>query len=92
MPVHTMTLEAVQRRNDEFRTTFGGGRIEMLPAVKELPARIRGRLLFRLTIYDYFHPDSDHSDGHFVFAGWTFFFEIHEEQNGLVLLLGMHES
>jgi hypothetical protein len=61
-------------------------------AYSQLDARIRGRLLFRLSIYQTFHPESDHSDGMFVFAGWTFFFEIHDEQDGLVLIIGMHEQ
>jgi hypothetical protein len=92
MPARVMTLAERQKLNDTFRQTLAGGRVEMLPAVQELDARIRGRLLFRLSIYQTFHPESDHSDGMFVFAGWTFFFEIHEEQNGFVLIIGMHEQ
>jgi hypothetical protein len=92
MPAHSMSLEDRQRTYDNFRTTFSGGRIEMLPAVKEMPARIIGRLLYRVGIYNHFHVESDHSDGAFVFAGWHAFFEIHEEQDGLVLLIGIQEG
>jgi hypothetical protein len=92
MPAHSMSLEDRQRTYDNFRTTFSGGRIEMLPAVKEMPARIIGRLLFRVGIFDHFHPESDHSNGSFIFAGWVVSWEIHEEQTGLVLLIGIQEG
>lgn len=69
-----MTLEEKIKRNDFFRTTLSGGRIEMLPPVKELPPRIRGRLIYRLSLFNSFHPESDHSNGAFIFAGWKTFF------------------
>ena len=86
-----MTLEERQQRNDAFRTSLTGGRVELTPLVQELDARIRGRLVYRVSIFQTFHEESDHSDGLFVFAGFTMFFEIHEEQAGLVLLIGIHQ-
>jgi hypothetical protein len=92
MPVHSMSLEDRQKLFDTFRTTFSGGRIEMLPAVKDLPQRIIGRLLFRIGLFNRFHPESDHSCGSFVFAGWIVSFEIHEEHRELVMLIGIQEG
>jgi hypothetical protein len=58
-----MTLEETQRRNDELRTMFKGGRVLMTSTVYEqLPAEIRGRMLYRLTLFNHFHPESDHSE------------------------------
>lgn len=86
-----MTLEQRQSIFDKFRQTLSGGRIELMPAVQELDARIRGRLIYRITISDHFHAESDHSNGSFVFAGWRVFWEIHEEHRGLVMLIGLQE-
>lgn len=92
MPAHTMTLEQRQSLYDTFRTTLSGGRIELMPAVQDLDARIRGRLIYRITISDHFHKESDHSNGRFVFAGFQVFWEIHDEQNGLCMLIGIQEA
>lgn len=91
MALHEKSLEERQKVHDTFRTTFSGGRIEMLPEVKELPRRILGRLLFRIALYNGFHPESDHSNGNFIFGGLTIFWEIIEEQSGFVLVIGVQE-
>jgi hypothetical protein len=44
----------------------------MTPAVWDLPAQLRGRALFRMTMYQAFDEESDHSEGVFIFGGWTF--------------------
>jgi hypothetical protein len=72
-----MTLEETQRRNDELRTMFKGGRVLMTSTVYEqLPAEIRGRMLYRLTLFNHFHPESDHSEGVCTFAGYTHVWKI----------------
>jgi hypothetical protein len=92
MHIHLLPLEDRQKAYDDFRTTFSGGRIEVLPAVQEMPSRIIGRLLTRVGMPANFHPESDHSNGSFVFAGWICNWEILEEESGLVLLIGIQEG
>ena len=58
--------------NDQLRTSFKGGRVQMTPSVYELDARWRGRALSVLARYDKFHPDSEHDWGTFIFAGFSF--------------------
>jgi hypothetical protein len=58
--------------NDQLRTTFKGGRVQMTPGVYELDARLRGRALAVLARYGKFHPDSEHDWGTFIFAGYSF--------------------
>ena len=58
--------------NDQLRTTFKGGRVQMTPSVYELDDRLRGRALSVLARYDSFHPDSEHDWGTFIFAGYSF--------------------
>lgn len=62
--------------NDLLRTQFKGGVVLMTPAVWELPAELRGRALVRMTMYQKFSTDSDHSEGVFVFAGLSFVWRI----------------
>lgn len=71
-----MTLEEDRQANDELRMRFKGGRVLMTPAVRELDAQLRGRLLWRLTLYSHFDEESDHSEGVFIFAGYGFYFHI----------------
>jgi hypothetical protein len=58
--------------NDQLRTTFRGGRVQMTPSVYELDARLRGRALYLLTRYNGFDEDSDHDHGVFIFGGYSF--------------------
>ena len=58
--------------NDQLRTTFKGGRVQMTPSVYELDDRLRGRALSVLARFDSFHPDSEHDWGTFIFAGYSF--------------------
>ena len=58
--------------NDQLRTTFKGGRVQMTPSVYELDDRLRGRALSVLARYNKFHPDSEHDWGTFIFAGYSF--------------------
>jgi hypothetical protein len=58
--------------NDQLRTTFKGGRVQIIPGVFELDDRLRGRALSVLARYHAFHPDSEHDRGTFIFAGYAF--------------------
>src|SRR5438067_1601437 len=62
--------------NDEFRTTFRGGRVEVLSSHYELDARLRGRALCVMSRHTKFAPDSEHDCGSFVFAGYLFEWQI----------------
>ena len=58
--------------NDQLRTTFKGGRVQMTPSVYELDDRLRGRALSVLARYNKFDADSEHDWGMFIFAGYSF--------------------
>jgi hypothetical protein len=58
--------------NDQLRTSFKGGRVQMTKSVYELDDRLRGRALSVLARYDKFHSESEHDWGTFIFAGFSF--------------------
>jgi hypothetical protein len=58
--------------NDQLRTTFKGGRVQMTRNVYDLDDRLRGRALSVLARYNKFSPDSEHDCGVFIFAGFAF--------------------
>jgi hypothetical protein len=58
--------------NDQLRTTFKGGRVQMTRSVYDLDDRLRGRALSVLARYSKFHADSEHDCGTFIFAGYAF--------------------
>ena len=58
--------------NDQLRTTFKGGRVQITPGVYELDERLRGRALSVLTRYNKFDAHSEHDWGVFIFAGYSF--------------------
>ena len=62
--------------NDQLRTTFKGGRVQMTPSVFGLDDRLRGRALSALAQYDSFDADSEHDSGVFIFAGFAFEWQI----------------
>ena len=66
--------------NDQLRSTFKGGRVQMTPSVYDLDARLRGRALAVMAKYNKFDEDSDHDCGVFIFAGYSF--EWHIEYRG----------
>ena len=49
--------------NDQLRTTFKGGRVQMTPGVYELDERLRGRALCVMSRYKKFDDDSEHDCG-----------------------------
>jgi hypothetical protein len=58
--------------NDQLRTTFKGGRVQMTRSVYDLDDRLRGRALSVLARYNSFDAESDHDSGVFIFAGFAF--------------------
>ncbi|WP_410052019.1 DUF3768 domain-containing protein [Bradyrhizobium sp. SZCCHNRI3016] len=58
--------------NDQLRTTFKGGRVQMTPDVYDLEPRLRGRALLFLSKYRKFDPESEHDWGTFIFGGYAF--------------------
>ena len=58
--------------NDQFRTTFKGGRVQMTPDFYGLDPRLRGRALCVMSRYKSFDEDSEHDRGVFIFAGYSF--------------------
>jgi Protein of unknown function (DUF3768) len=58
--------------NDQLRTTFKGGRVQMTPSVYQLDDRLRGRALAVLAQYSAFDADNEHDWGTFIFAGFSF--------------------
>jgi Protein of unknown function (DUF3768) len=65
-------LAKIVELNDQLRTTFKGGRVQMTPGVYELDDRLRGRALHVLSRYDKFGEDDEHDQGVFIFAGYSF--------------------
>jgi hypothetical protein len=66
--------------NDQLRTTFKGGRVQMTRSVYDLDDRLRGRALSVLARYNKFDSASEHDCGVFIFAGFAF--EWHIEYRG----------
>jgi len=64
--------QTIAALNDQLRTTFSGGRVQMTSNVYELDDRLRGRALSVLARYSRFEPDSEHDRGVFIFAGFAF--------------------
>lgn len=58
--------------NDQLRTTFSGGRVQMTLGVYDLDARLRGRALYAMSRYKNFDDESEHNAGVFIFAGFSF--------------------
>jgi hypothetical protein len=58
--------------NDQLRTAFKGGRVQMTRSVYDLDDRLRGRALSVLARYSKFDAGSEHDCGTFIFAGFSF--------------------
>lgn len=58
--------------NDELRTTFKGGRVQMTRSFYDLDDRLRGRALSVMARYNKFDAESQHDSGVFIFAGYAF--------------------
>ena len=66
--------------NDQLRTTFKGGRVQMTPAVYNLDPQLRGRALWTMARRNEFDDTSEHDWGVMIFAGHAF--EWHIEYRG----------
>jgi hypothetical protein len=58
--------------NDQLRTTFKGGRVQMTRDFFELDSRLRGRAMCVMSRHNKFDDDSEHDWGVFIFAGYSF--------------------
>ncbi len=58
--------------NDQLRTTFKGGRVQMTRGVYDLDTQLRGRALCVMSRYENFGDDNEHDWGVFIFAGYSF--------------------
>src|ERR1700691_4907257 len=58
--------------NDQLRTTFKGGRVQMTPGFYELDYQLGGRALDVMSRCSKFADDSAHGWGVFIFAGYSF--------------------
>jgi hypothetical protein len=74
------TTDGIRTLNDNFRTTFRGGRVLMTPGVSELPAETRTAILSAVRSFDKFDADNDphreHDFGSFEIEGETYFWKI----------------
>jgi|SRR5579863_2360858 len=66
--------------NDNFRTTFLGGRVVLTSGVSELPIDTKAKLLLKVKTFDAFTNDNDpyreHDFGHVELDGETFYWKI----------------
>jgi len=66
--------------NDNFRSTFIGGRVLMSAGVAELPIDTKARLLLRVQKFSTFNikndPHGEHDFGSFALAGQKYFWKI----------------
>jgi hypothetical protein len=58
--------------NDQLRTTFKGGRVQMTRDFYDLDNRLRGRAMYAMSRYNKFDEESEHDWGVFIFAGYSF--------------------
>jgi hypothetical protein len=67
--------------NDQLRTTFKGGRVQMTRSVYDLDQQLRGRALSVMARYNKFDAESEHDCGVFIFAGYAFEWRIEYRGN-----------
>jgi hypothetical protein len=74
------TAERVRVLNDNFRSTFVGGRVLMTQGVNALPIDTKARVLLAAQRFDEFSADNDphreHDFGSFEVEGETYFWKI----------------
>jgi hypothetical protein len=72
--------DRIRLLNDNFRTTFVGGKVVMTPGVAELPVDERARVLLTVQGFADFDAENDphgeHDFGSFELAGETYFFKV----------------
>lgn len=57
-----------------------------------LPPELRGRMLYRLSLYDRFHPESAHDEGVLIFAGYTWYWKIEMSEGVRTLSIYLKED
>jgi hypothetical protein len=86
-------LQSVKERNDLLRTKFEGGKVVITQTVFHIDPQIRGRALYRLTLYNRFsRTDDDHSEGSFTFAGYFWVWRIEDFAGERCLTLSVAED
>jgi hypothetical protein len=74
------SADRIRLLNDNFRTTFMGGRILTTAGVAELPLDVKARVLLNVQSFAEFNADNDphgeHDFGSFEVGGVTYFFKI----------------
>jgi Protein of unknown function (DUF3768) len=68
--------------NDQLRTTFKGGRVQMTPSVYQLDPQLRGRAFSVMARYNRFDKNGEHDRGVFIFAGYSFEWRIEYRGKG----------
>ena len=72
--------DRIRLLNDNFRTTFVGGRVVMTQGVSEMPMDAKARILLAVQSFKDFDADNDphgeHDFGSFELAGETYFFKV----------------
>jgi hypothetical protein len=88
------TKAEIVARNDLLRTKFEGGKIVFTTTAYGIGPEIRGRALYRLTLYNRFSdsPEDDHSEGSFTFAGYFFVWKIEDFAGERCLCLSVAED
>jgi hypothetical protein len=74
------TSDRIRVLNDNFRTTFVGGRVVMTEGVADLPLGVKARVLIQVQRFASFNADNDphgeHDFGSFEIAGEKLFWKI----------------
>ena len=72
--------DGIRVLNDNFRTTFLGGRVVLTSGVSELPIDTKAKLLLMVKTFDAFTNNNDpyreHDFGHVELDGETFYWKI----------------
>jgi hypothetical protein len=66
------TRSKIIELNDQLRTTFKGGRVQMTSGVYNLDPQLRGRALSVMARFKKFDDSGEHDSGVFIFAGYSF--------------------
>jgi hypothetical protein len=86
-----VTREKVIERNDTIRRFLRPAPL-LTAQVKDLDNRLIGRAVYVLSRYSAFSDDSDHSEGVFIFAGYSWTWWIEELAGEVRLTLGINED
>ncbi|MEK7994738.1 MAG: hypothetical protein AAB403_13120 [Planctomycetota bacterium] len=87
-----MTREQLIARNDTLRTQFRGGKILMDTSVWHVSSQVRARAAYRMTRHFDFPKESNHDYGEFVFAGYSWRWQIESFAGELFLTLSIEED